>query len=86
MWRLLAKDASGGRDLDVTNAGVFDELVVDGWFHLEWMEADRWWLRIGDARITVDVSSEPPIVDVERGFYARSSGATVLDPRTPGER
>jgi len=77
VWRLLAKAATEGGDLSLSNAGVFDELVVGGWFHLEWMEGDRWWLRIGDARVLVDAASESPIVDVERGFYAESKGFTV---------
>lgn len=58
----------------------FDELVVDQWFHLEWMAGDRWWARIGDARISVAIDERgKPTVDVERGFYGDVRGTTKLD-------
>jgi hypothetical protein len=58
----------------------FDELVVDQWFHLEWMDGDQWWARIGDARISVTIDeSGIPTVDIERGVYGDVKGTTKLD-------
>jgi hypothetical protein len=50
-------------DLD-TNAvldypSVFDEVVIDDWFHLEQMDTHWWWMRIdapdGSKSLTIDV-------------------------------
>ena len=47
-WRILAKD--GDKHIELENQGVFDELVIDNWFHLEQMDTNQWWMRIGDGR------------------------------------
>ena len=46
-WRLLAHE--DGEPLEITNRGLFDELVVDGWLHIENLDPRRWWMRLGDA-------------------------------------
>lgn len=75
-WRLLAHRQSG--DVDVKNEGVFDELVVDHWLHVEQLGEREWWMRIGDARILVLVASSGDVrVDVERGFHAPILGTTT---------
>jgi hypothetical protein len=73
-WRFLAhrEDAS----VELKNQGVFDELVVDKWLHIEQMEDDLWWIRVGDIRIWVRLGDEQPTVDVERGCYGPVKGAT----------
>jgi hypothetical protein len=68
-WRVLAHRE--GVSVEIENQGTFDELVVDDWLHVEQMDENVWWLRVGDARlmVTLDASGQP-FVDVERGFYA----------------
>lgn len=44
-WRAQWDEEHG--QASVGNRGVFDELVIDDWFHLEQMDKRRWWMRIG---------------------------------------
>lgn len=74
-WRLLAHQ--GDQKVELENAGVFDELVLGDWLHVEQMDDSQWWLRVGDARLTVTLKPGAlPTVDVERGFYAEPTGTT----------
>ncbi len=67
-WRLLAHLESG--DLSIENQGIFDELVLEQWFHLERMQERLWWLRVGDARLFVELREDGSVVlKMERGFY-----------------
>ena len=67
-WRILARD--GDREIRLENQGVFDELVIDRWFHLEQMDDRAWWMRVGDARIVVEIRSDCSAdVTVERDAY-----------------
>ncbi len=75
-WRLLALDHDG-REVELGNQGDFDELVVDEWFHIERMDENKWWLRVGDARIWVALVDGRPTVDVERGAYSEVCGTTT---------
>ena len=56
-WRLLAHNDKSDQPIDVRHDradGVcFDELVVDGWLHIEQMSARQWWMDI--AGLTVNV-------------------------------
>jgi hypothetical protein len=36
-------------DIQGDGKSIFDELVVDEWFHMERISQCMWWLRIGDA-------------------------------------
>ena len=45
-WRLLAHHDDGYVACDVTNAGEFDELCVDGWLHIERMSDRTWWAAV----------------------------------------
>ncbi len=38
--------ADGSNAVEIENKGVFDELVLDDWFHIEHMEERQWWLRV----------------------------------------
>lgn len=68
-WRLLAHREIG-EDLSVENEGLFDELILDHWFHLERMEERLWWLRVGDARLLVELHEDGSAeLKIERGFY-----------------
>ena len=67
-WRLLAKESAG--DLQVENRGVFDELVVDDWLHLEQMDDTSWWMRLADARIMIRVQPDGRAkLEIERDAY-----------------
>ena len=42
---------------------VFDELVIDDWFHLEQMDTRLWWMRVGDYHLWVRIPAKgDPIV------------------------
>lgn len=51
-WRILAEGRGGKRvELDSKNApSVFDECVVDDWFHLEQMDDREWWMAITEKK------------------------------------
>lgn len=74
-WRVLAQD--GATRVELEDRGVFDELVIDDWLHLEQMEERVWWMRLGDARIVVSLEHGITRVDVERGAYEDITGATT---------
>jgi hypothetical protein len=70
IWRLLSRDANGEEDLAVANRGIFDELVVDQWLHIEQMTDNTWWMRVGDASIHIEVEGEGQVrVQIERDVY-----------------
>ena len=76
-WRFLAHGQKGSLQLE--NQGVFDELVVDDWLHIEQMDKAVWWMRLGDARIMVTVvAGGRPIVNIERGSYDAVNGQTTI--------
>ncbi|MBN8469456.1 hypothetical protein JYJ95_23390 [Corallococcus exiguus] len=69
------------------NEGVFDELVVDHWLHLEQLDEREWWMRVGDARLLVRVESSGDVrVDGERGCYAPILGITTQELSVPSHR
>jgi len=73
-WRVLAH--AGTERIELEDRGVFDELVVDDWLHLEAMDVNVWWMRVGDARVMVTITPDGPVVDVERGFHGPLKGST----------
>jgi hypothetical protein len=80
-WRLLTHDDV--KTTEIKNKGIFDELVVDDWLHIEQMDDNIWWLRVGDVRIVATVSSQGQVtVDVERGAYSNIDGKTSFDSTT----
>ncbi|MFP2899320.1 hypothetical protein [Corallococcus sp. 4LFB] len=57
--------------------GALKELVVGDWLHVEQVEDEVWWMRVGDMRVTVKTPRNGlPEVDVERGFYDMVQGDT----------
>lgn len=80
-WRLLAHE--GTSSLEVEDRGTIDEVVVDDWLHLEQMDVRQWWMRVGDARIWINIEPDGSArVDVERGFYDKINGETqILDSK-----
>ena len=71
-WRILARD--GEREIALENDGLFDELVLGQWLHLEQMTDDTWWMRVGDARVDVKVLPDGRAqVSIERDVYDQRS-------------
>jgi hypothetical protein len=63
-WRFLAWAKSGDPiDRASKDGEVFDELVVDDWLHIEKMDRERWWMRVGDVVVWVQSGV---VVSVER--------------------
>ena len=76
-WRVLAH--APAETVELENRGIFDELVVDDWLHLEQMDKHEWCLRVGDARVWINVDAEAqPRVDIQRGFYKEVRGDTKI--------
>lgn len=77
-WRILANQRDGSRvDLQSDGESVFDELVIDGFLHIEQMDTGFWWARIGDARLEIVVEKGDVTVNVERGAYGERRGGTI---------
>lgn len=57
-WRLSAYQKGGRERVNLENAGVFDELVVDDWFHMEQMDTRAWWLRLGQSSVFVHIGTD----------------------------
>lgn len=55
----------------MANEGIFDELVVDDWLHIEQLDRSEWWIKVGDAQIFVRIndSGEAEGLTVARGVY-----------------
>lgn len=74
-WHVQSRD--GDRVIALGNEGVFDELVVDHWLHLEQLDERTWWMRVGDARLQVSIAKDGAVtLDVQRGFYEEVLGRT----------
>ena len=75
-WRILA--ARDGGNLEVENQGILDEVVIHSWLHLEQLDERQWWMRLGDARILINVAPDGNVrVDIERGCYQEVNGETT---------
>lgn len=71
VWRVLAHRADG-TTVEIHDDGVFDELAVFPWLHIEQMSERQWWMQVGDAAIWIDLPRRGElIVTVERGVYCR---------------
>lgn len=63
--------------LDAPDQEVFDELSVDDWLHIEYMDEGYYWARIGDVRVDIFISEGEPVrVDVGRGHHGAEHGDT----------
>jgi hypothetical protein len=81
-WRVEARD--GERRIVWSNEGIFDELVVDYWLHLEQLDERTWWMRVGDARVRISIAEDAAVtVDVQRGFYEAILGGTEMVSSQP---
>lgn len=52
-WRILAHER--GRPVELADRGVFDELVIDDWFHLEQMDTRAWWMEVAGLALWVRI-------------------------------
>lgn len=73
-WRFLVRDwrhpDQEVHHLQGDGSSWFDELVVGDWLHIEWMQGRNWWMRLGDARISITIpEGKPPIIQIERDEY-----------------
>jgi hypothetical protein len=76
-WSLLAHE--GTNSFEVENKGIIDEVIIDSWLHLEQMDVRQWWMRLGDARIWINIEADGIArVDVERGAYEKIRGDTQI--------
>lgn len=67
-WRV--RTTNGQEAVEIQDEGLFDELVIGKWFHLERLNDHEWCIRVGDARLLVEPRGEMRAkVDIERGFY-----------------
>ncbi len=87
-WRFSTRDRKG-RPVDLTSeerrGEMYDDVVLDDWFHMEWMSrhrgVDSWWMRLGDASITVQARGpDARTLSIQRGVYGR----ILPDPMPPG--
>lgn len=73
-WRVLAWKRQDGRKPSLDNdhdfmenhepitledQGVFDELVIDDWLHLEAMDDRSWFLSVGERAFWIDIPKDP---------------------------
>lgn len=71
-WRILAHSLRGtqfdirssdypnsaNRSVDIPVRTIFDELVIDGWLHIEQMDRDTWLICIGDENRMVRIGRD----------------------------
>lgn len=75
-WRMQEK-TDDGKIVEYSGTGKFDELLVEGLLHLEWLDEKSWYIRVGDAKITATVLDDERVqVDVLRGAYTEVCGDT----------
>lgn len=97
VWRFLAHRLRPGKGADgrVALASgdfvgaspvVFDELVIDRWFHIEQMSSRSWWFRIGDGpgridfNVTIDPRERATLMRMDTGELLLNDGAVVPSP------
>jgi hypothetical protein len=58
------------REVPVAPESSFDEVVVDEWLHIEKMDTNQYWMRVGDACINVSIQDDGKVdVQIERNIY-----------------
>jgi hypothetical protein len=73
-WRVLAESTTGETSADVRDAGVFDELVVDAWLHIEQMSARSYWMQLGPLRIWITLKPDGSLdMSLERDYPQKGS-------------
>lgn len=75
-WRSLIKTDLNSTSRQLTHENnenhflptYFDELVIDQWFHLEMIDENLYWMRVGDYKVDIKFNgdSDCPEVYVEK--------------------
>lgn len=85
-WR-VSWDSASGKRCDISDAGDFDELVLDDWLHIERMDDRAWWMQIGDAYVSVVIDRHGRAhVGIRRGEYGDTYGWTEGQLETPEKK
>ena len=85
-WSIRANGDDG--TMELSHQGQVDEISIGSWFHLEQMDRLVVWMRVGDARVTVELRpASRPVVDIDRGARGEmrgttSVGAPIAAPKT----
>jgi hypothetical protein len=65
-WRLLTHPRKGP-PFEARSQGVFDELVVDNWLHIEQMNVRDYWMKLGPIMINVRLRTDGKMdIGIER--------------------
>lgn len=77
-WRILVHERIGkgyGKQIEDSHETYqehteFDELVIDEWIHLEQMDTNHWWMRLGPlmVHVTVGERGQARTIQVEEDF------------------
>lgn len=78
-WSLSAYYGDGRERVRAENLGTFDEVVVDGWLHVEQMNRREWWVRLGGETFWVTVQPDGSAVVTSE----RAPAAPRRSRRTP---
>lgn len=74
-WRVTERE--GAEKIEHVGRWTFDELTVEPWLHVEQLEERVWWMRVGDARVSISLDPDGQVtVDMQRGFYGEVRGTT----------
>jgi hypothetical protein len=76
-WRVSSRHprygfGGGASSLDHPRS-IIDEVVIDGWLHIEQMDARQWWVRVGNLHVNVELRT-----DGSATLNAWVDGASVL--------
>lgn len=86
-WRMQAEEH--GQTIELRNRGVFDELVIDDWLHLEQMSDRAWWLQLGGACFGISIARDGRVtVTLTEGEVAHGElvGPRLVDGLRPKPR
>ncbi|MGH1341507.1 MAG: hypothetical protein ACRBN8_08150 [Nannocystales bacterium] len=77
-WRAQEKTADG-TTVEDSGTGLFDELAIEDFLHLEWLDDRTWFIQVGDAGITATILDKGGVeVTVVRGAYTDICGETEV--------
>lgn len=67
-WRLVADTRDGSEAINLSGDGTteVDEVIVDDWLHVERMNPNRYWVRLGRRIFDVTVSRTTKLPSVVR--------------------
>lgn len=81
-WRVQSQ--VGDAKVELRNVGIFDEIVVDDWLHVEQMNDRLWWMQLGGACFAVSIARSGAVtVTLTEGEVVSE---VLVGPRTKGRR